>query len=75
MGALTQLDCSSEVWESVLFQSLELLADSNGDVLAATVDFVFQAALHSQHLLEAVSGKTGAIRTFHFYFLICLNVP
>ncbi|XP_042059957.1 uncharacterized protein LOC121804468 [Salvia splendens] len=53
-GALTQLDCSSEVWERVLFQSLELLTDSNGEILAATVDFIFQAALHSQHLLEAV---------------------
>ncbi|KAH6782903.1 TRAF-like family protein [Perilla frutescens var. hirtella] len=53
-GALSQLECSSEVWERVLFQSLELLADSNDEPLAATVDFVFKAALHCQHLPEAV---------------------
>ncbi|KAI3468007.1 hypothetical protein Pfo_024670 [Paulownia fortunei] len=53
-GALSQLECSSEVWERVLVQSLELLADSNDEPLAATVDFIFKAALHCQHLPEAV---------------------
>ncbi|KAL0372247.1 UNVERIFIED_CONTAM: hypothetical protein Scaly_0906300 [Sesamum calycinum] len=53
-GALSQLECSSEVWERVLFRSLELLDDSNGEPLAATVDFVLKAALHCQHLPEAV---------------------
>ncbi|KAL0394282.1 UNVERIFIED_CONTAM: hypothetical protein Slati_4394400 [Sesamum latifolium] len=53
-GALSQLECGSDVWERVLFQSLELLADSNDEPLAATVDFIFKAALHCQHLPEAV---------------------
>ncbi|KAL3838582.1 hypothetical protein ACJIZ3_023173 [Penstemon smallii] len=53
-GALSQLECSSEVWERVLFQSLKLLADSNDEPLAATMDFVFKAALHCRHLPEAV---------------------
>ncbi|KAL0407628.1 UNVERIFIED_CONTAM: hypothetical protein Sradi_1697200 [Sesamum radiatum] len=53
-GALSQLECNSEVWERVLFRSLELLDDSNGEPLAATVDFVLKAALHCQHLPEAV---------------------
>ncbi|KAG8375805.1 hypothetical protein BUALT_Bualt10G0138600 [Buddleja alternifolia] len=53
-GALSQLECSSEVWERVLFQSLELLADSNDEPLAATIDFIFKAALHCQHLPETV---------------------
>ncbi|KAG8381741.1 hypothetical protein BUALT_Bualt05G0004100 [Buddleja alternifolia] len=53
-GALSQLECSCEVWESVLFRSLELLADSNDEPLAATVDFIFKAALHCQQLPEAV---------------------
>ncbi|CAK9154119.1 unnamed protein product [Ilex paraguariensis] len=53
-GALSQLECSSEVWERVLFQSFELLVDSNDEPLAATVDFIFKAALHCQHLPEAV---------------------
>ncbi|GFQ00460.1 ubiquitin carboxyl-terminal hydrolase 13 [Phtheirospermum japonicum] len=53
-GALSQLECSSEVWERVLLQSLELLGDCNDEPLAATVDFIFKAALHCQHLPEAV---------------------
>lgn len=73
-GALSQLECSSEVWERVLFQTLDLLADCNGEVLAATVDFVFKAALHSQHLPEAVSEKQGKSNPFHLFpeVLLCL---
>ena len=52
--ALTQLECGSEVWERVLFQSFELLADSNDEPLAATIDFIFKAASQCQHLPEAV---------------------
>ncbi|XP_051137065.1 uncharacterized protein LOC127255534 isoform X2 [Andrographis paniculata] len=58
-GALSQLECSSEVWERVLFQSLELLEYSNDEPLAATVDFIFKAALNCQHLPDAVR----AVRT------------
>nr|XP_043605929.1 uncharacterized protein LOC122578111 isoform X2 [Erigeron canadensis] len=54
LGALSQLKCNGEVWESILHQSFELLEDSNDAPLAATVDFVFKAALHCQHLPEAV---------------------
>ncbi|KAL4579350.1 hypothetical protein LXL04_015492 [Taraxacum kok-saghyz] len=54
LGALSQLKCNSEVWERVLFQSFELLEDSNDAPLAATIDFIFKAALHCQHLPEAV---------------------
>ncbi|KAL6985250.1 hypothetical protein U1Q18_018628 [Sarracenia purpurea var. burkii] len=53
-GALGQLECSTEVWERVLFQSFELLAGSNDEPLAATIDFIFKAALQCQHLPEAV---------------------
>ncbi|XP_009588720.1 uncharacterized protein [Nicotiana tomentosiformis] len=53
-GALGQLECSSDVWERVLFQSFDLLADSIDEPLAATVDFIFKAALHCLHLPEAV---------------------
>ncbi|XP_054788631.1 uncharacterized protein LOC129294355 isoform X2 [Prosopis cineraria] len=52
--ALSQLECDSEVWERVLCQSFELLADSNGEPLAATIDFIFKAASQCQHLPEAV---------------------
>lgn len=53
-GALSQLECSSELWERILFQSVDLLPDSNDESLAATVDFIFKAGLHCQHLPEAV---------------------
>ncbi|KAK9742243.1 hypothetical protein RND81_03G158200 [Saponaria officinalis] len=53
-GALSQLECSSEVWEGVLFQSVALLADSNDELLAATINFLFKAATQCQHLPEAI---------------------
>lgn len=53
-GALSQLECGNDVWERVLLQSLELLSDSNDELLAATIDFVFKAASQCQHLPEAV---------------------
>ncbi|XP_023760022.1 uncharacterized protein LOC111908425 [Lactuca sativa] len=62
LGALSQLKCNSEVWERVLFQSFELLEDSNDAPLAATIDFIFKAALHSQHLPEAVRSVRGRLK-------------
>ncbi|XP_022941427.1 uncharacterized protein LOC111446723 isoform X2 [Cucurbita moschata] len=53
-GALSQLECGTEVWEQVLFKSIEFLADSNDEPLAATMDFVFKAGAQCQHLSEAV---------------------
>ncbi|XP_048228231.1 uncharacterized protein LOC8259429 [Ricinus communis] len=53
-GALSQLECGSDVWERLLYQSFELLADSNDEPLAATIDFIFKAASQCQHLPEAV---------------------
>ncbi|GKV03246.1 hypothetical protein SLEP1_g15584 [Rubroshorea leprosula] len=53
-GALSQLECDSEVWERILFQSVELLTDTNDEPLAATIDFLFKAATQCQHLPEAV---------------------
>ncbi|GMY29268.1 Ubiquitin carboxyl-terminal hydrolase 13 [Fagus crenata] len=53
-GALSQLECGSELWERVLFQSFELLADSNDEPLVATIDFILKAASQCQHLPEAV---------------------
>ena len=54
-GALSQLECSSEVWEHVLFQSFVLLADSNDEPLAATINFILKAATQCHHIPEAVS--------------------
>lgn len=71
-GALSQLECGSEVWERVLLQSLELLRDSNDEPLAATIDFIFKAASQCQHLPEAVRS---CIIIYYFCFLksfICI---
>lgn len=39
-----------------MFQSFALLADSNDEPLAATINFILKAATHCQHLPEAVSN-------------------
>ncbi|KAK8602582.1 hypothetical protein V6N13_057786 [Hibiscus sabdariffa] len=52
-AALSQLDCGSEVWERILFQSFELMIGPNDELLAATIDFIFKAASQCQHLPEA----------------------
>ncbi|GLT43653.1 hypothetical protein SLA2020_175890 [Shorea laevis] len=61
-GALSQLECDSEVWGHVLFQSFELLTDSNDEPLAATVDFLFKAASQCQHLPEAVRSVRARLK-------------
>ncbi|KAI3729971.1 hypothetical protein L6452_18644 [Arctium lappa] len=63
LGALSQLKCNSEVWERVLFQSFELLEDSNDAPLAATIDFIFKAALHCQHLPDAVRSVRARLKS------------
>ncbi|KAK4748324.1 hypothetical protein SAY87_014910 [Trapa incisa] len=61
-GALSQLECGSEVWELILHQSMELLIDSNDEPLAATMDFIFKAASHCQHLPEAVRSVRARLK-------------
>ncbi|CAN1287796.1 Ubiquitin C-terminal hydrolase 13 [Linum perenne] len=61
-GALTQLECGSDVWEQVLLQSFELLADVNDESLAATIDFIFKAASQCQHLPEAVRSIRSRLK-------------
>ncbi|XP_073138267.1 uncharacterized protein [Henckelia pumila] len=70
--ALSQLECSSEVWERALFQSLDLLADCNDEPLAVTVDFIFKAALHCQHLPEAVRSVRTRLKTLGTEFSTCV---
>ncbi|CAI9092678.1 OLC1v1027990C1 [Oldenlandia corymbosa var. corymbosa] len=61
-GALSQLECNSEVWERVLFQSFALLADSNDEPLEATIDFILKAAIHCQHLPQAVRAVRSRLK-------------
>ncbi|KAI4337302.1 hypothetical protein L6164_015735 [Bauhinia variegata] len=61
-GALSQLECGSEVWERVLFQSFDLLTDSNDEPLAVTIDFIFKAASQCQHLPEAVRSVRARLK-------------
>lgn len=62
IGALSQLEFGSEVWERVLFQAFKLLADSNDEPLAATMSFIFKAASQCQHLPQAVRAVRGRLK-------------
>lgn len=63
LGALSQLAFGSEVWERVLFQAFNLLADSNHEVLAAALGFIFKAASQCQHLPQAVSVVRSRLKS------------
>ncbi|KAF8393154.1 hypothetical protein HHK36_021395 [Tetracentron sinense] len=56
LGALSQLEFGSDVWERVLFQASKLLTDSNYEQLAATMSFIFKAASQCQCLPQAVQA-------------------
>ena len=55
LGALSQLEVSSDVWEQVLQQALDVIPDLVDEPLAAVMSFVFKAAAECQQLLHAVS--------------------
>ncbi|KAF8407158.1 hypothetical protein HHK36_006284 [Tetracentron sinense] len=63
LGALSQLEFGSEVWERVLFQAFKLLTDSNYEPLAATMSFIFKAASQCQHLPEAVRSVRARLNS------------
>ncbi|KAF6158126.1 hypothetical protein GIB67_014920 [Kingdonia uniflora] len=54
LGALSQLEFGTEIWERVLFQCFKLLMDSHDEPLAAAMTFMFRAASQCQHLSQAV---------------------
>lgn len=54
LGALSQLEVSSDIWEQVLHQGLEILPELVDEPLAAVMSFVFKAAAESQQLPQAV---------------------
>lgn len=76
-GALGKLECGSEVWERALYQSFELLTDSNDEPLASTIDFIFKAASQCQHLPEAVRSVRIRLKDLGMevspYVLGCLS--
>lgn len=61
LGALSQMEVGSDVWEQVLQQALELLPDSTDEPLAAVMSFVFKAAAECQQLPRAVCGNVNAL--------------
>ncbi|XP_010241582.1 PREDICTED: uncharacterized protein LOC104586136 [Nelumbo nucifera] len=63
LGALSQLEFGSEVWERVLFQAFGLLTDSNDEPLAATMNFIFKAASQCQHLPQAVRAIRSRLKS------------
>jgi len=54
LGALSQLEVSSDIWEQVLQQALDILPELVDEPLAAVMSFIFKAATESQRLLQAV---------------------
>nr|PNR60391.1 hypothetical protein PHYPA_003184 [Physcomitrium patens] len=56
LGALSQLEVSSDIWEQVLQQALDILPELVDEPLAAVMSFVFKAATESQQLLRAVAA-------------------
>ncbi|KAI5073759.1 hypothetical protein GOP47_0011772 [Adiantum capillus-veneris] len=56
LGALSQLDVSSNVWEMVMDQALKVLPDSNDEPLAAAMSFAFKAAAKCERLSQAAKA-------------------
>ncbi|MCL7025321.1 hypothetical protein MKW94_025380 [Papaver nudicaule] len=63
LSAISQLKLSSEVWESILAKSLQLLGDLNHEALGAAISFIFEAASKCQHLPEAVTAVRSKLRS------------
>lgn len=64
LGALSQLEVSSDIWEQVLHQGLEILPELVDEPLAAVMSFVFKAATESQQLSQAVCTLVSPIFLF-----------
>ncbi|CAM6084873.1 unnamed protein product [Calypogeia fissa] len=62
LGALSQMEVGSDVWEQVLQQALEILPDSNEEPLAAVLSFVFKAAAECQQLPRAAMAVRGRLK-------------
>ncbi|BBN19328.1 hypothetical protein MPTK1_8g09710 [Marchantia polymorpha subsp. ruderalis] len=62
LGALSQMEVGSDVWEQVLQQALELLPDSTDEPLAAVMSFVFKAAAECQQLPRAAMAVRGRLK-------------
>lgn len=63
LGALSQLEFGSEVWERVLLQAFELLTESNDEPLVAAMSFVFKAASQCHHLPQAVRAVRSKLKS------------
>ncbi|XP_077237945.1 uncharacterized protein LOC143879445 isoform X2 [Tasmannia lanceolata] len=72
LGALSQLEFGSEVWERVLFQGFKLLTDSNDEPLAAALSFVFKAASQCQHLPQAVRAVRSRLKSLGAQVSACV---
>ncbi|KAG7567707.1 MATH/TRAF domain [Arabidopsis thaliana x Arabidopsis arenosa] len=71
-NALSQLECDSEVWEHILFQSFELLSDSNEESLVAAIHFTFKTASQCQHLPEAVNAVRERLKSLGADVSLCV---
>ncbi|CAN6841711.1 unnamed protein product [Brassica oleracea] len=71
-NALSQLDCDTEVWEHILFQSLELLNDSDEESLVAAIHFIFKTASQCQHLPGAVRSVRERLKSLGADVSVCV---
>ncbi|KAL0897627.1 hypothetical protein Bca101_081588 [Brassica carinata] len=71
-NALSQLDCDTEVWEHILFQSLELLNDSDEESLVAAIHFIFKTASQCQHLPRAVRSVREQLKSVGADVSVCV---
>lgn len=63
LGALSQLEFGSEIWERVLLQAFELLTESIDEPLVAAISFVFKAASQCHHLPQAVRSVRSKLKS------------
>ncbi|PKA57938.1 Ubiquitin carboxyl-terminal hydrolase 13 [Apostasia shenzhenica] len=63
LGALSQLEFGSEMWQHVLLQAFEILADSHDEPLVSAISFIFKAAAQCQHLPQAVRAVRSRLKS------------
>ena len=55
LATISQLNLDNKEQKQTIYRASQLLADSNGEVLGAVMDFLFEAASRCHHIPQAVS--------------------
>ncbi|EEF30431.1 hypothetical protein RCOM_0272080 [Ricinus communis] len=54
LATISRLNLDNEGWKQTICRAYQLLRKSNGEVLGAIIDFLFEAASHCQYIPQAV---------------------